>query len=196
MSISSANKRGRPRVDATPVNVRFPPDQLAALDTVMDRDRELPSRPEFIRRVVEAFSAHALKPQRRLQNFRCIPDGMVVLDISHILSISPHGVYSRVVLLGGSTFDLWEEPDRLAAQLGFHLHLGDSWCHPDMVSAIEQGSGRSIVHLIDGQTIVVPESWEKVSRAVDDARRLHGTPPASASGQPGGAAILARRHAD
>jgi hypothetical protein len=55
-SIPSArkSKRGRPRVDATPVNTRFPPDELANLDGwIKAQVKPKPSRPEAIRRLVE-----------------------------------------------------------------------------------------------------------------------------------------------
>ena len=55
MSIPSARKnaRGRPRVDAIPVNVRFPPDELAALDAhIANNPDPKPTRPEAIRRLV------------------------------------------------------------------------------------------------------------------------------------------------
>jgi hypothetical protein len=54
-SISSAKKssRGRPRVDATPVNTRFPPDELQALDDWIMRQGDELSRPEAIRRLVQ-----------------------------------------------------------------------------------------------------------------------------------------------
>ena len=62
-SISSARKRGRgrPPVYATPVNTRFPPDELDALDAwIAKLDEEL-SRPEAVRRLV----AGALAPAPR-----------------------------------------------------------------------------------------------------------------------------------
>lgn len=50
MSTTSARKYGRPRVDAVPVNVRLPPEQLAALDAwIAERPDPKPSRPEAIR---------------------------------------------------------------------------------------------------------------------------------------------------
>jgi len=57
-SISSAKKhkrsRGRPRVDATPVNTRFPPAELRALDAwIAGQPAPKPSRPEAVRRLVE-----------------------------------------------------------------------------------------------------------------------------------------------
>ncbi len=55
MAISSAKKakRGRPRVDATPVNVRFPPVELTALDGwIVKRKDDALSRPEAVRRLV------------------------------------------------------------------------------------------------------------------------------------------------
>jgi hypothetical protein len=55
-SISSAGKslRGRPRIDATPVNTRFPPDELSELDAWISRQEEELSRPEAVRRLVKA----------------------------------------------------------------------------------------------------------------------------------------------
>jgi len=46
--------RGRPRIDATQINLRLPPDQLAALDAwiVRQPDPE-PTRPEAIRRLMQ-----------------------------------------------------------------------------------------------------------------------------------------------
>jgi len=48
--------RGRPRVDATPITVRIPPDQLAAIDAWIEEDGARFSRPEAIRTLVN----HAL----------------------------------------------------------------------------------------------------------------------------------------
>jgi hypothetical protein len=58
MSISNVrNSRGRPAINATPVTVRIPPDQLAALDAwIAAQPDPKPSRPEAIR----AFVAKAL----------------------------------------------------------------------------------------------------------------------------------------
>lgn len=50
MSETRKGKGGRPRVDATPVTVRIPPDQLAPLDAwIADQPDPKPSRPEAIR---------------------------------------------------------------------------------------------------------------------------------------------------
>jgi hypothetical protein len=47
-------RMGRPRVDATPVNTRFPPTELAKLDTwIANQPDPKPSRPEAVRRLVE-----------------------------------------------------------------------------------------------------------------------------------------------
>ena len=46
--------RGRPRIDATPVNTRFPPDELSELDAWISRQDEELSRPEAVRRLVKA----------------------------------------------------------------------------------------------------------------------------------------------
>jgi hypothetical protein len=52
--VSGAKKKiGRPRVDATPVNTRFPPEELRALDAWISRQTGEFSRPEAIRRLVE-----------------------------------------------------------------------------------------------------------------------------------------------
>ncbi|MEQ6331975.1 ribbon-helix-helix domain-containing protein [Sphingobium sp. MK2] len=55
MSITGARKpaRGRPKIGATPVNVRLPPDDLAALDQwIAAQPEPRPTRPEAIRRVL------------------------------------------------------------------------------------------------------------------------------------------------
>lgn len=55
---SSARKRGRPRIDAIPVNVRFPPEDLAALD----EHRGETGRAEAVRKIVrERLDAGARK---------------------------------------------------------------------------------------------------------------------------------------
>jgi hypothetical protein len=45
--------RGRPRVDATLVGVRFPPPELSKLDEWIADQHDEPSRPEAVRRLVE-----------------------------------------------------------------------------------------------------------------------------------------------
>ena len=53
-AISSARKsQGRPRVDATPVIVRFPPSELNSLDKWIAQQPDHPSRPLAVRRLVE-----------------------------------------------------------------------------------------------------------------------------------------------
>jgi hypothetical protein len=55
-AIPSARKkkgRGRPRIDAIPVNVRFPPAELAALDRWISAFGVPISRPEAVRRLVD-----------------------------------------------------------------------------------------------------------------------------------------------
>jgi hypothetical protein len=47
---SSARKTGRPKVGATPVNVRFPPDELAALDGGLTPGE---TRPQAVRRLTK-----------------------------------------------------------------------------------------------------------------------------------------------
>ena len=43
---------GRPRVDATPVTVRLPPADLAALDAAIAREPEPITRPAMIRKLL------------------------------------------------------------------------------------------------------------------------------------------------
>jgi Arc/MetJ-type ribon-helix-helix transcriptional regulator len=60
VAIASARKssRGRPRVDATPVNVRLPPEQLANLDAwIADQPDPKPSRPEAVRHALADWLA-------------------------------------------------------------------------------------------------------------------------------------------
>jgi hypothetical protein len=55
------SNRGQPRVDATPVNTRFPPDELATPDAWIHQQQHAPSRPRAIRRLVELGLA-SVKP--------------------------------------------------------------------------------------------------------------------------------------
>lgn len=51
-NISSAKKTGRPRIDATPVNVRVPPDLLRDIDAFIEDRRSFGddlTRPEALR---------------------------------------------------------------------------------------------------------------------------------------------------
>jgi metal-responsive CopG/Arc/MetJ family transcriptional regulator len=58
---------GRPSVGATPVNVRFPPNELAELDAwIKSRDDE-PSRPEAVRRIVDTYLSDAPRENDRLR---------------------------------------------------------------------------------------------------------------------------------
>lgn len=54
-AIGDIEKRspGRPRTNATPVLVRLPPDQLAALDAWIEDQEDVPSRPAAIRTILE-----------------------------------------------------------------------------------------------------------------------------------------------
>jgi len=58
MSISNVEKRGRgrPRTDATPITLRLPPEQLAALDAFIEGAGGSVSRPEALRRLLAAVS--------------------------------------------------------------------------------------------------------------------------------------------
>ena len=46
------NRGGRPRVDAVPVTLRLRPLLLNALDDFRRQQRDLPTRPEAVRRIV------------------------------------------------------------------------------------------------------------------------------------------------
>ena len=69
MAVSSAKKsrKGRPRIDATAVNVRLPPDQLAILDAwIAAQPKPKPSRPEAIRQLLTtSLGAVAAKATRK-----------------------------------------------------------------------------------------------------------------------------------
>lgn len=43
---------GRPPVNATPVTVRIPPDQLDALNAFAASEADMPTRPEAVRRIL------------------------------------------------------------------------------------------------------------------------------------------------
>lgn len=45
-------KRGRPRTDALPIGLRLPPPLIAALDEWISRQKDAPSRPEAVRRLL------------------------------------------------------------------------------------------------------------------------------------------------
>jgi len=55
MSIDDVRKRGkgRPAINAVPVTVRIPPNQLSALDAWIDHQPGELSRPEAVRRLME-----------------------------------------------------------------------------------------------------------------------------------------------
>ena len=67
--ISNIRKKiGRPRVDAIPVLVRIPPDEITLIDGwIKGRSAPKPSRPEAIRRLVEIGlgSAKIARAQKR-----------------------------------------------------------------------------------------------------------------------------------
>jgi len=61
MSIDNIRNRvGRPRINATPVTVRIPPEQLSQLDEWIDtQTAPRPSRPEAIRIIMSIVFADA-----------------------------------------------------------------------------------------------------------------------------------------
>jgi cytochrome c553 len=66
-AISDTRKRGRPRVDATQIGLRLPPDQLAMLDAwIATQPAPPPSRPEAIRQLLNvSLGAVAAKVARK-----------------------------------------------------------------------------------------------------------------------------------
>lgn len=54
MSETDKSKGGRPKVNATALTVRMPPEQLARLDGWAAAQPDKPSRPEAVRRLVDA----------------------------------------------------------------------------------------------------------------------------------------------
>lgn len=54
MSEKGKRPRGRPRVGSTPITLRLPPDMLAWLDAERSKLEPIPSRPEMMRRLLEA----------------------------------------------------------------------------------------------------------------------------------------------
>lgn len=54
-------KRGRPKINAMPVNVRFPPAEIRRLDAWIARqpDSQRITRPEAVRRIVAAVAQEA-----------------------------------------------------------------------------------------------------------------------------------------
>lgn len=53
MPESKKRKMGRPRVDSTSINLRLQPDLLAWVDAERAKLDPAPSRPEFIRQLIE-----------------------------------------------------------------------------------------------------------------------------------------------
>lgn len=72
--VESEKKRmGRPPVHATPVTVRIPPDLLAWVDAERAKIEPKPSRPEFIRQLIEerkGWIVNALTTEQLLEWLR------------------------------------------------------------------------------------------------------------------------------
>lgn len=47
------NKGGRPRTNATPITLRLPPDLLVWVDAERAKIKPEPTRPQFIRQLIE-----------------------------------------------------------------------------------------------------------------------------------------------
>lgn len=54
MPESEKKRMGRPPVNSTPITLRLPPDLLAWVDAERAKLEPEPSRPEFIRQLIEA----------------------------------------------------------------------------------------------------------------------------------------------
>jgi len=54
MSETAKKRMGRPPVNATPITLRLQPDLLAWVDTERAKLDPAPSRPEFIRQLIES----------------------------------------------------------------------------------------------------------------------------------------------
>jgi hypothetical protein len=52
-------------VNATPVNTRFPPDEIAHLDAWIAAQEDAPSRPEAVRRLVEIALSRSRSTKQR-----------------------------------------------------------------------------------------------------------------------------------
>ncbi len=48
--------RGRPKADTQPVMVRLHSDLIALLDDARRREEDIPTRPEMIRRILDAWT--------------------------------------------------------------------------------------------------------------------------------------------
>ncbi|WP_338578678.1 hypothetical protein V8J38_16880 (plasmid) [Brevundimonas olei] len=88
MEVDRKIKRGRPRINAVPVNVRFPPEQLSALDQIIESDPSAPGRAEFIRRIVQAFA----KSQERMSL-----GGRTISDSERNILVGKVSAASRIV---------------------------------------------------------------------------------------------------
>ena len=53
MPESQGKRMGRPPVNSTPVTVRIPPELLSWIDEQRSKLDDVPSRPEFIRKILE-----------------------------------------------------------------------------------------------------------------------------------------------
>ena len=66
--IATRKSRGRPRVDATQIGLRVPPDQLEQLDAYIARQPDpKPSRPEAIRQILAAHLKRTARSSRSIE---------------------------------------------------------------------------------------------------------------------------------
>lgn len=66
--MSEIRKVGRPKVGATPVTVRIPPDVLAMLDEFASQEPDTPSRPEALRRILRDWLVNRGYMKAKLNN--------------------------------------------------------------------------------------------------------------------------------
>lgn len=84
-TVVSKKKRGPPPTGkGTPIMTRLQPPQIAALDTWIARQREPMSRPEAIRRLVEAGLAASPSTQPQSKKIAARAAGVAAREINHI----------------------------------------------------------------------------------------------------------------
>ena len=65
LSVQKKERRGRPRKDPTSIHLTLLPDQLAGVDGWANSQKDKPSRPEAIRRLIEIALSNRSKTKGR-----------------------------------------------------------------------------------------------------------------------------------
>ena len=120
-SIGNVRKspRGRPAVNATPVTVRIPPDQLAALDAWIAGQAEPVTRPEAVRRLLGEASRGFTVPTLDVEAVR----EQIGLSQSE---------FARLMCVSIKTIQNWEQHRRNPTGPASAL-LKIIWAAPDVV---------------------------------------------------------------